>query len=305
MNPKNKTALYAYLGIFFIVLFWGLMPPIKKAMIGDSFSASIYMVITTFSASFALLGLSARSLKQLNGSYFKIAIPTGLCVGAGALSQALAYNFGSSPVNQAFLENLSCVIVPVILFFLIKKKPSLLTLTACVLCLLSSAVLTGIFQNGTGFCTADILNVLAGVFYGINIALTGIYAKKFIASLYVMIQLFTQSFFSLGMAVAFGVIRIGGAPIDAFVFTPNMWLIAALAGIGIMTNAVCWTVRTAAMKHVSPTVVAVIMPLSAVVTSLFAVIMGQDTFSLSLLIGAVLGIAASIVSGIGDVEKKS
>ena len=304
MKTKNKSTLFAYLGIFAIVIFWGLIPSVKKVLIGDSFSASVYMVITTFSASFALLIMSARSLKQLDGSYFKVAVPTGLCMGVAALSQALAYNFGSSPVNQAFLENLSCIIVPVILFFLIKKRPNLLTVAACILCLLSSAVLTGVFQNGAVFCTADILNALAGVFYGINIALTGIYAKKFVASLYVMIQLFTQGLFALGMAVAFGFIKIGGTPIDTFVFTPNLWLIAALVGIGILSNAVCWTVRTSAMKHISPTVVAIIMPMSAVVTSLFAVMIGQDTLSPSLVIGALLGIIASIISGIADVEKK-
>lgn len=186
---------------------------------------------------------------------------------------------------------------------MIKKRPNLLTVSACVLCLLSSVVLAGVFKNGATFCTADILNALAGIFYGFNIALTGMYAKKFNASLYVMIQLFTQSVFAAGMAVAFHFIHMGGTPIDTFEFTPDLWLIFAIIGIGIVTNAVCWTIRTAAMKHVSPTVVAVIMPLSAVVTSLFAVMLGQDALSPSLVIGATLGIVAGITSGLGDLKK--
>ena len=303
MKDRNRPTLFAYLGISAIILIWGLIPSAKKALIGDHFSASVYTVITTFSAAVVLLILSAKKLKQLDGSYFKIAVPTGLCVGIASLAQALAYNFNASPVNQAFLENISCIVVPILLFIMIKKRPNLLTVAACILCMISSVVLTGVFKNGAIFCTADILNALAGIFYGFNIALTGIYAKKFNASLYVMIQLFTQSLFAAGMTEAFHFIHIGSAPIDTFVFTPNLWLIFAIIGIGIVTNAVCWTIRTAAMKYVSPTVVAVIMPLSAVATSLFAVMIGQDTLSPSLVIGATLGIVAGITSGIGDLKK--
>ena len=303
MKSKNKAVILAYLGIIAVIFIWGLIPSAKKALIGNAFSASVYMVITTFSAASVLLILSAKSLTLMDRSYFKLAIPTGLCVGVASVAQALAYNFNASPVNQAFLENISCIVVPVLLIIFIKKRPSILTVIAAILCLLSSFVLTGMFKTGAKFSTADILNVLAGVFYGLNIAFTGIYAKKYIASLYVMLQLFTQSFFSLGMVIAFNFIEIDGAPIDAFCFTTDILLVLAVIGIGILTNAVCWTIRTSAMKHVSPTTVAIIMPFSSVITSVFAVAIGQDTLSPSLVIGAVLGVIACVASGFGELER--
>ena len=299
MNNKRSTIL-AYSGIVAVVLIWGLIPSAKKALIGDSFSASIYSTITTFSAACALLVMSWRQLKQLNRSYFKVAVPTGLCVGVAALAQALAYNFGASPTNQAFLENLSCVAVPIILFIAIRKKPSLLTVAASAVCLISSMILAGIIGGSFGFCTADILNAIAGIFYGINIAVTGIYAKKYNAALYVMIQLFVQSVLCAVMTLAFNFLGTG-APIDPFVFTPDIWLILAVVGIGVITNSVCWTVRTTAMRYVSANVVAVIMPFSAVVTGVFAVLIGQDTASPSLFIGAALGLIASFMSAAGDI----
>ena len=304
MKSKNKAVAFAYLGIIAVIFIWGLIPSAKKALIGDAFSASVYTVITAFSAASVLLILSAKSLKLIDRSYFKLAIPAGLCVGVASLAQALAYNFNASPVNQAFLENISCIVVPIFLFIFIKKRPSVLTVIAAILCLLSSFVLTGMMRNGAVFCTADILNALAGVFYGLNIALTGIYAKKYIASLYVMIQLFVQSFFSLGMAIVFHFVKMNGAPIDAFHITTDILLVLAVIGIGILTNAVCWTIRTSAMKYVSPTAVAIIMPFSAVITGFFAVVLGQDTLSPSLMIGAVLGVLACVASGFGELEKE-
>lgn len=298
---KNRSTVLAYAGIISVVLIWGLIPSAKKALIGDSFSASVYSAITAFAAALVLLAMSARQLKNISRDYFKIAVPTGLSVGLASLLQALAYNFDASPTNQAFLENLSCVVVPVILFIAVKKRPSLLTVGASVICLISSMVLAGVFASGLDLGAADILNAIAGVLYGVNIAFTGIYAKKYVASLYVMIQLFVQAILSALMAVAFNFISIGGEPIDPFVFTPNVWLILAIIGIGILTNSVCWTVRTTAMKYVSANVVAVIMPFSAVVTGVFAIIIGQDEPSASLLIGGILGLAASFMSSAGDI----
>lgn len=298
---KNRSTALAYAGIISVVLIWGLIPSAKKALIGDSFSASVYSAITAFAAACVLLAMSHKQLKNLNRDYFKVAVPTGVCVGLASLVQALAYNFNASPTNQAFLENLSCVVVPILLFVIVKKRPSILTLAASATCLISSMALAGVFNVGLRFGAADILNALAGLLYGVNIAITGIYAKKYVASLYVMIQLFVQAILSTSMAVAFNFINVGGKPIDPFVFTPNVLLILAIVGIGILSNSVCWTIRTSAMKYVSANVVAVIMPFSAVVTGVFALILGQDEPSLPLLIGAILGLAASFMSSAGDI----
>lgn len=304
MKSKNRTVALAYLGIIFVVIIWGLSPSAKKALIGDSFSASIYSTITSFSAACVLLAMSFKKLKLINRDYFKVAVPTGVCIAVAALLQALAYNFDASPINQAFLENLSCLTVPAILFFASKKRPTLVTLAACVLCLISSMVLTGVFGSGSNFNAVDILNAMAGILYGVNIAVTGMAAKKFVPQLYVMIQLFIQTIFSAVMTVAFNFIGVGGSKIDPFVFKLDFWLILAVVLIGIITKAVCWTIRTSAMKHVSANIVAVVMPLSAVVTGVFAVLVGQDTLSASLVLGAVIGLAASFTSSAGDILER-
>ena len=301
MKLKNNSTFFAYLGIIAVVFIWGVIPTAKKALIGDHFSAAIYSAVTTFAAACVLLLLSIKSLKLLNRGYFKVAVPTGLFVGAAALLQAIAYKYDASPTKQAFLENLSCVIVPILLFLVIKKRPGILTIAASLTCLAASFVLGNVFSADLTFGIADILNALAGVFYGINIAFTGIYAKKFHAPLYVMIQLFVQAAVSAIIAISFNFITYGGEPMDKIVFTPDPWLIIALIGIGILTNAVCWTIRTTAMKYVSANVVAVIMPFSAVVTGIVAVILGMDTISYTLVIGAILGLVASLMSSISDV----
>ncbi len=299
----NKPVFFAYVGIAFVVLFWGVVPSFKKMLIGDSFSASVYTAVTALSAALVLLFMNLGSLKKINRSYFKVAIPTGVCLGAATLLQALAYNFDASPTNQAFLENLSCIAVPIILFVAIKKKPTFLTVSACVLCMISSMVLAGVFSAGIDLKTADILNALAGIIYGVNIAVSGMYAKRFSASIYVMIQHFVYATIAAVMAVALNFVTIGGRVVDPFVFTADILPILGLLLLGALSNALCWTVRTHSMKFVSASAVAVIMPLSAVVTGAFAIILGQDEPSASLFIGGAIGFVAAIISGMADINK--
>ena len=161
------------------------------------------------------------------------------------------------------------------------------------------------FKSGLSFGTADLLNALAGILYGVNIALTGVFAKKYHAPLYVMIQLFVQAITSFVIAIAFNFITFGAEPMDKIVFTPDPLLIIALIGIGILTNSVCWTIRTSAMKYVSANVVAVIMPFSAVITGTVSVILGMDSLSYTLIIGAILGLAASFISSASDIMENS
>jgi len=302
LTRKQKTMI-AYGGIVAVVLIWAISPIIKKTFIGGCYSASIYSAVVGFSSAVALLLINLKNLKKLNHGYFKIAVPTGISLGIASLAQALAYNFNASPTNQAFLENLSCVAVPFILFLAVKKRPSLLTVSAAAVCLVSSMVLSGVFGSSFAFHTSDILNAFAGVMYGVNIAFTGIYAKKVSASLYVMIQQFVQSLLAFVMAIAFNYIRIGSEPIDKFVFTFDVRLILILVAVGIVANAMCWTVRTSAMKYVSANAVAVIMPFSSVLTGIFAIAMGQDKLSASLVIGAVLGLAACLMSAFDDIKE--
>ena len=69
MKSKNKTTLFAYLGIIAVVLIWGVIPTFKKALIGGHFSAAIYSAITTGAGAIALLILFAKDLKKINLSY--------------------------------------------------------------------------------------------------------------------------------------------------------------------------------------------------------------------------------------------
>lgn len=299
-HPK----LLAYLGLIFVVFIWGVNPIISNYLHGKGAENSAG-ICTAFISLVSALGLFITCiphLKKFDKSILKVAIPTGIFNSTAAILQRIGLTF-SSPTNLAFLENLSCVVVPIILIFLIKKKPNALTIIASILCLLSSIILSGILTNGFGIGIGDAMFALAGIMYGVNIAVTGVYAKKFFAPLYVFIQMVIQTILAFLTAIALNFIKIDGVPIEPIRFVFNIEYILIILACGLVVNALCWVVRTNAMKKVDPTIVAVIMPFSAVVTGLISVISGMDALSLSLVLGAMLGLVAAILSGLGDAKK--
>lgn len=291
---SGKKKQLAYLGLVVVIFVWGIVPLITLHFY-NYYSPTIRIAFGDLICAISLLFIAGKHLKMLNKTYFKVAIPTGFFMALANILQKIGLQY-TTPTHYAFLENLSCLVVPILLIFFIKKKPSWLTIFASVLCLVSSFALTGMNANQSGVSViGDILCALAGIFYGVNIAGTGAFAKKLYAPLYLMLQMVTEMVVSFVGAIAFHATRI-----EPIRFSFDWRLILANVAVIFISSTVCWLIRTNAMKHVDATVVAVMMPFSSVVTTVLSVVAGSDTLTWNLVIGVVLGLAAIILSGFGD-----
>ena len=297
-SSKTKSGKFvAYFSLIFVVFVWGVSPNLYTLWL-KHFSASLIPAVIGLSSGIALLIFSAKHLRELNKKYFLLAIPTGIFNGLASILQKIGLQY-TTPSQYAFLENLSCVVVPFLMFLFVRKKPNAGKIIACLLCLAGAFVLN--FDGGVlSFGIGDILCAMAGILYGVNIALTGAFAKQLNAALYVMIQMFTTSAISFATAFTLNAITVNGAPIEPLRFSFNPLIILLLIAFGLLSNAFCWIVRTNAMKKVDATVVAVIMPFSAVVTAVISVIKGADPLTNNLIIGGFLSLCAAILSGFSD-----
>ena len=154
----------------------------------------------------------------------------------------------------------------------------------------------------------EILCAISGLLYGFNIAGTGVFAKKLYAPMYLATQSVVGMTVSLIFAVALNFIKITNsagveAPVEKIVFSFNPKYIIFTIIYMIISNAICWIIRTNSMKQIDPTVVSIIMPFSAVVTGVLSVLIGKDALSFNLVIGGILGVAAVIMSSFDDIIK--
>ncbi len=296
---------WSYLGIILVVFVWGAAPLITKSLY-DVYSAAALKAANGLFAALTLLVICRKKLHLIDKTYLKTALPCGLFYSFGEVLNKIGLQY-TTPTTAAFLENLSCVAVPILLFILVRKKPTLPKLLAAAVCIGSALFLSMGGGGGIRLGVGELLCALAGISYGCNMACTSVYGKKLDSYLFVFIQMCTLTVVSSVFAVAMALIPTadGGVlePIR-FSFHPLHLLLVLL--VAVFTAVICWLIRTAAMKYVDATVVAVIMPFSAVVTGILSVIAGEDTLSLTFILGAALGLVAALLSSVGDIleEKK-
>lgn len=275
------------LGLIFVVLVWGTSPLFTKGFVYRYYEPGFVALFDTAVAAVAMGVIAIPRMKHFNKQYLW-ALVTGFFYSAACIAQKFALK-QTTPGIYAFLENLSCIVVPFLLWALTAKRPSFMKILSCVICLVSSFVISGGFSGGS-MNTGVILCAVAGIFYGVNIAGTAFFAQKLDTSLYLCLQFF-ENFVITSIYVLF---------FDHFSFTPHYGALAGMVFQMLFSSVFCWCLRTTCLKHLDAVTVAVVMPMSAVVTTVFSVIFGMDTVSLSLVLGAGLGLLSIAVSEIAD-----
>jgi drug/metabolite transporter (DMT)-like permease len=157
--------------------------------------------------------------------------------------------------------------------------------------------------NGqTSFGVGEILCALSGVLYGVNIAITGMRVKKLNTLLYIMIQQWVCFVVALFSAIILSMIKVNGAPIEPIKFSFDFGYVSLIIAMALVSNVLCWFLRTFSMKFVCATTVSVCMPFSAVVTGCVSLLCRMDIFSIELLLGGLISLFAIILSGIADTK---
>lgn len=294
LNFKINNAPKAYAALWFVVLIWGTAPLMNNYMV-QNFSPSVSLFGHSLLSFLTLLVFNIKSLKELDRKCVNIAVLTGVFNMLATLLQSIGIMY-TTPANYAFLENLSCAVVPFALWILVRKRPTGLNLVTVALCLVGAFILASKDMQGVSFSIGDILCGAAGLLYGVNIALTGVYAKDVKPGLFIMIQMLTTTVLSFGSIFLLNGIRLGGQPIVGIWYTFEFMPLFVIAIYAVIVLAFCWTIRTKAIQIVSPTAVAVIMPTAAVVTSIISVLTKTDAFSWQLVVGGGIGLCAAILA---------
>lgn len=293
---KNSKAIY-YVYMFLVVAIWSVSPLFTKAFF-DYYSATAYTLLCALISAISFTLMSAKKIKLLNKQYFKVAIITGICYSMACISQKVGLQY-TTPAMYAFLENTSCIIVPLLMLFMFRQKPCKPVAWASVICLAGCFVLSGA-NFSSGFGIGEILCALAGFLYAGNIVGTGVYAKKMDVILYLMIQQWVNVFLSVALMVCLHCIRPGGVAFEYIHFSFDFKILGLAILVNLLTNCLCWILRTITVTKLDVTVVTITMSTPALFTTILSVMMGLDTVTWSLVVGAVLILGAVLLSGLGE-----
>ena len=296
----KKIKVIAFIVLIGVMILWGIAPVISKVVF-DSYSPGMLIALRGLFAIIVMAIFINKNFKKINKSYL-ICIPAGLFLAAAYIFQFVGLKY-TVPSKNAFLENISCITIPIFMFILVREKPTWVSVVSAIVCVIGSLFLVG---NGfdfmhffsSGSLKGDGLSAIGGLFFGLDIAFTKVFSKDKDPLLYVFLQLCVLTVVSFAYSFIFE-----GLVFDELIFTFDIWPLVQAMFLGVICTAICWVLRAQAIKYIDAVTVSLLVPLSAVVASSLSIALQMEEFTFNLLIGGLIVLLSIAMSAIFDYRK--
>ena len=283
MKPRQVGTRGPTLALLAITAIWGSTFIVVKDAIAR-------MPVTDFLtwrfalAAAAMLLVRPTALVTLGPRGRRIGVVLGLALGSGYLLQTVGLQSTSALVS-GFLTGMFVVFTPLCAAVLLRERPGRAVWAAVVLATVGLALLS---LNGVTIEGGELLTLGCAVAFARHIVGLGRWASSYQPYGLAVVQLLTTGALCAVVAVPGGL----AVPPDA-----GVW--GALALTSIAATAVAFVVQTWAQAHLAPTKAAVVMSMEPVFSGLCAVGIAHEVFTLRMLIGALLVLAAMLLTELG------
>lgn len=271
------------LALFGTAFIWGTSFVILKTTL-DSIGA-LWVLAIRFTVSTLLLGLFAgKKLKKMDRRSFKGSVGMGLCLAVAYIVQTYGLMY-TTPGKNAFLTATYCVLVPFMAWGVYKRKPDVSNIAAAFLCITGIGFVS-LSGAGTGVNTGDVLTLVCGVFYALQIIMMEQYVSDSDALSVSVIQFGTAALLCWAGALLFE-----APPLSV---PGSAWL--SIGYLSVMCTAVCFFLQAWGMQYTPSSTSAVIMTLESVFGTLISVVFYNEPMTGKLLLGFALIFAAVLIS---------
>jgi len=293
MVSKRPKWVY-YAALLFVVFFWGVSS-VLYTYFYKFYSAAVLTGIMTFFSAIFFWVLAGKRLKKIDKKFLKVAVPICAINAFANVLNRIGLQY-TTPANYAFFENVSCIVVPVMMFLFVRKKPKLIQGIAGVSCLAGCFIMCGVkLSGGSVIGIGDGLCLLAGALLGVCVAAIGAYGKDMDTILFMVVYMTAYFLVSVLLAVGLDVTAI-----EPIKWTGGLPMLLLAAVFGLVDVALCWLLRTMAIQHIDPVTVATVSPCYAVITGVISVCVGIDKLSAKLVIGGSVIFLSAVIPEVLD-----
>lgn len=274
-----KKTTVAKIALFLTAVLWGSTFTFGK-LASEVFSASFIIALRFLIASIALLVAAYPQRKQLDRKYLVDGFWMGLTIFSSYFLQVSGLTLGTSPGKSAFLSTTYSVMVPFIYWLVTKDRPKAHHILCVFLCLFGVGVLS--LTGGWGMSLGDVITVVSGLPYAINIVISAIVCRNRNALLLTTIELWVVTILAWIFVFA-GNTFPSEFPLDA---------VGGIVYMGLLATALCLYLQSYGLKYAEPAIGGMLLSLESVFGVMFSVIIYQEKITLRMLAGfAVIFIA--------------
>lgn len=276
------TRLYANLILTFVAMIWGSTFVVQQVGTGNlgaiSFTSARFFMGGLMVLPFALLQLKNRQQeeKKISPPEWAGMVITGLALFTGAVLQQVGI-FYTTVANAGFLTALYVPLVPLISFFVLKKKIHWSIWPASIGCLMGTYIMSGAVQLTIN--KGDLWVIASAFFWATHVVLVGIMASRSRAPLVVaVVQFFTCA--TAGLIIG-------------LIFEQPLWsdFMGAAFGIlyaGILSVGIAFTLQVVAQRYTPAADTAIILSSETVFAALAGLIFLNERLSQLQITGAAM-----------------
>ncbi|NMB98052.1 MAG: DMT family transporter [Clostridiaceae bacterium] len=291
----KMTTRTANLMLLLISILWGSGFIATKVVLDANVTAGFINLIRGSIFSVLTLLFFRKKIFKMTVKDFKVGLIAGLLNFGGFITQTTGMKY-TTPSNSAFITSIYVVIIPIIAWLLYKKPLEFKSFISIALCLLGTAILTGITTEKLNINIGDLYTLVCAFFYASSIAYISYGAKKTDFSVVAFILATVQAIGGLGHFIIFDGGRLTGVNWQISIF-PLLYM-------GVVCSFIAQTIQVFAQRHTSATAAGLIMMLEGFFGSVFSVAFGFEPFTSRLAIGGTIIMISLVLIEVDFIQLK-
>lgn len=290
MMTDRKKVLISDLSLLLVAAMWGGGFSFTKNIL--QYLTPLYFLAFRFMLAALVLALIFYpKVKTATKQDIKSSLFVGLFLTVAFVSQTVGLLF-TTPGKQAFITSAYVVIVPFLSYLVIRRKPARKEILGAFLCMIGLALLslTRDLQVNLG----DLLTLVSAVGFAGHIVVIGVYANQVNTAVMNVWQFLLAGTVCLVLAIFL-------EPFPEAIAFPAVYSMVYLV---LFSSIGAFMIQVTAQKYTYPTHAGIILSMEAVFGALFAYLFWREIFTLPMMIGCLIILAAILITEVDFTRKK-
>lgn len=290
MNKKS-ISFFASLGLLLTAAIWGFAFVVVKDSL--DYIGPIYIIAFRYSLAAIVMGIIfIKKWRLLNKKYLCRGAFSGAFLFIAYVTQTIGCNFTTAGKN-AFLTTTYVILIPLIMWFLTKKRPQWHVFLAAIISITGIGLLALGTGDSKGLNNGDILTIICGLFFALHIIVTAKYNSQGDDPLFLTLLQFV---FCAIYGWILSPIMDGKLTIEIFQREFLQKIILSILYLGLFSTMLCFSLQNIGLKYVPSSLASLFLSFESVFGVLFGSLILHEKITPRMICGCVLIFSAVILA---------